>query len=187
MDPGTALTIVARIDAILQPHAAALGADLTGYRNHACRVALHCVDLVGSARALDEITVAAAFHDLAIWTDGTFDYLEPSAGLADAYLQQRAAGEVGHAARRTRDMRVEVRRMIVGHHRLTRADGLAEAFRRADWVDVSLGLLTFGLPRARIRERGREWPSAGFHRRLLALAVARLRSHPFDPLPMLRW
>ena len=30
------------------------------------------------------------------------------------------------------------------------------------------------------------WPSAGFHRRLVQLSLARLRTHPWSPLPMLR-
>jgi hypothetical protein len=34
------------------------------------------------------LVIAACFHDLGIWTDHTFDYLSPSAGLARDYLQR---------------------------------------------------------------------------------------------------
>ena len=32
------------------------------------------------------MAIAAAFHDIGIWTAGTFDYLEPSVRVAAAYL-----------------------------------------------------------------------------------------------------
>jgi len=41
--------------------------------------------------------------------------------------------------------------------------------RRADWMDVSLGALSFGLPRARMRAIFARWPNAGFHKRLVQL------------------
>jgi hypothetical protein len=31
------------------------------------------------------------------------------------------------------------------------------------------------------------FPDAGFHRRLAELTLTRLRHHPLDPLPMIRW
>ena len=68
----------------------------------------------------------------------------------------------------------------------TSAAGIAEPFRRADWIDVTRGLRTFGLPRVVINEVFAAWPSAGFHRRLVELSFERLRTHPLSPLPMLR-
>ena len=62
-----------------------------------------------------------------------------------------------------------------------------ETFRRADWIDVSNGMLRFGLPRAVVREVRRTFPDAGFHRRLLQLTLRRFRRHPLSPLPMMRW
>jgi ketol-acid reductoisomerase len=50
--------------------------------------------------------------------------------------------------------------MIREHHKIRRfrgeAAGMIEPFRRADWIDVSLGVLSFGLPRERMREILRE-------------------------------
>jgi len=62
-----------------------------------------------------------------------------------------------------------------------------EPFRQADWIDVSLGLLTFGLPRARLRAIFARWPNAGFHRRLVQLTLREARRHPLRPLPVLKW
>ena len=80
--------------------------------------------------------------------------------------------------------------MIRQHHKV-RAYGdhpgsLVEAFRRADWVDVTRGLRTFGLPRAYVAELFARWPGAGFHKRLLQLSLKRLRTHPLSPLPMFK-
>lgn len=170
------------LDALLAAHAAALGDDATGYRHHAYRVANFYWRLApGDADALEKLSIAAAFHDLGIWTAGTFDYLPPSRLLARVHLQ--AAGRA--------DWCEEVEAMIDGHHRIrdmppgTRAS--VEAFRRADWIDVSRGVRSFGLPRIAVREVMDAFPNTGFHRRLAALTLQRLRHHPLDPLPMMRW
>jgi len=81
--------------------------------------------------------------------------------------------------------------MIQEHHRVTRARAepgtLAEAFRRADWIDVSLGVLTGGLPRGFLGEVQAAFPNAGFHRRLVQLASRRLLTRPWNPMPMMKW
>jgi hypothetical protein len=166
---------------VIGAHAPHLGRDLIAYRNHAYRVLNLCVTLAGAeAESLERIAVAAAFHDLGIWTDGTFDYLAPSVGLATAHL----------AASRRDEWIPEVAEMIQQHHKIRRyrsaAHALVEPFRRADWIDVSGGFMTFGVSRAFIRELYSAWPSAGFHSRLVQLELARLRSHPWNPLPMVR-
>ena len=80
--------------------------------------------------------------------------------------------------------------MIFEHHKMSpyRGDArwLVEPFRRADWVDVSRGLITFGLSRGLVREIFTRWPSEGFHKRLVQLELTRLRTHPWNPLPMMR-
>lgn len=175
------LTALPTLDAILEVHAGAIGRDFTGYRHHAYRVANFCWLLrPGDDEALEKLSVAAAFHDLGIWTARTFDYLPPSIALAEAHLH--ADGKA--------HWRAEIAAMIGMHHKLTRAAAsspLVDAFRRADWIDVSCGVLRFGLPRARVREVRERFPDAGFHRRLLRLGLHRLRRHPLSPLPMMRW
>ena len=167
------------IDDVLNDHATALGDDFTAYRNHVYRLVNLCVAILGRSE-LDKIAVAAVFHDLGIWTDDTFDYIEPSIALAHDYLVARAR----------EDWTDEIERMIADHHKITPShanhDSLVEPFRRADWIDVTRGLRTFGLPRPLIRSVLAGWPSAGFHWRLVQLTLERLRTHPLTPLPMVK-
>ena len=176
------MTELSTLDAILGDHAAALGSDATAYRNHVYRVANLCwIQSLSSAEGLEKIAVAAAFHDLGIWTHRTFDYLAPSVRLASSWL----------AASDKAIWTSEVAEMILNHHKVTRyrgrTDWLVESFRRADWVDVTRGVLTFGVPRSLVAELYAEWPDAGFHRRLLQLEWSHLRKHPLKPLPMFRF
>jgi hypothetical protein len=84
----------------------------------------------------------------------------------------------------------EIERMIADHHKITPShanhDSLVEPFRRADWIDVTRGLRTFGLPRPLIRPVLARWPSAGFHWRLVQLTLERFLTHPLSPLPMVK-
>lgn len=176
------LTALPTLDTLLDTHAAALGADAIGYRHHAYRVAnFYWLLAPGDADALEKLSIVLAFHDLGIWTAGTFDYLPPSRQLACAHLQAN-----GREA-----WRDEIDAMINAHHRIRTlpADTQAsvEAFRRADWIDVSRGVRRFGLPRAAVREVIAAFPNAGFHRRLAMLTLQQWRRHPLDPLPMMRW
>lgn len=177
------LTAIGPLDELLQEHVSSLGADFTAYGNHAYRVANFCLCLAPPsecAERLEKVAIAAAFHDLGIWTDRTFDYLPSSVERARAHLSR-----VGRS-----EWAPEITTMVLEHHKLLPYRGshgaLAEFFRRADWVDVTRGLLRFGLPRSFLREVFATWPDAGFHKRLLQLELAHLRMHPFDPLPMLK-
>lgn len=175
------LTEIAALDEVLDAHAAALAADFRAYRNHTYRVANLCAALSPDVPGrMEKIALAAAFHDLGIWTDGTFDYLAPSVRLARAHLARAGRSE----------WEDEITAMISEHHKLSRAraepGSLVEPFRRADWIDVTRGLRTFGLPRSLLREVFAAWPDAGFHWRLVRLGLRRLRTHPLSPLPMFR-
>ncbi|MEZ5284846.1 MAG: hypothetical protein R2712_08570 [Vicinamibacterales bacterium] len=164
-------TSVPLIDVALAVHREVLGRDL---------VATATTSTASSTRprrrvtpedeALEKLAAAAVFHDLGIWTAGTFDYLEPSVALAVACLDARGRPEWVE----------EVAAMIRDHHKLRRSRGgpLAEAFRRADWIDVTLGVRRFGIPRIVIRQMLERWPSAGFHRRLGQRVLARVRTPP---------
>jgi hypothetical protein len=175
------LTTVPLLDELLQHHASALGDDFTAYRNHTYRVVNFCAALsTNDPVPLAKMTIAAAFHDLGIWTDGTFDYLPPSERLAQAYLVRTGNTEWSS----------EIKEMIHEHHKLTRykpnPNWLVEAFRRADLIDLSLGIITFGLPRSFVNEVRSAFPNAGFHKRLIQLSFTRLVTHPLNPLPMYR-
>jgi hypothetical protein len=177
----TLLTEIGPLDEVLLAHADELGDDFVAYRNHAYRVANLCVALAPDGRdQLEKIGIAAALHDVGIWTDRTFDYLEPSVAVANAYLVR-----IGR-----RGWMPEIAAMIREHHKVSayraNAGSLVEPFRRADWIDVSKGVLAFGTPRTLVKEVLATWPSAGFHWRLVQLAGRRVRTHPWSPLPMLR-
>ena len=175
------LTEIATLDELLDAHAAELGNDFTAYRNHTYRVVNLCAALSASdPQQLQKMAIAAAFHDMGIWTDGTFDYLQPSIRLAGTHLAQSGRAE----------WTAEITGMILEHHKISAWRGdprwLVEPFRRADWIDVSRGLRTFGLPRKLLGEIFATWPDAGFHKRLVQLSLKRLRTHPLSPLPMMR-
>lgn len=172
---------IAILDELLHAHAAELGADFTAYRNHTYRVVNLCAALTSPGpEQLQKIAIAAAFHDLGIWIDGTFDYLPPSIRAAAAFLERSGKPE----------WTGEISSMIREHHKISSCRGgahdLVEPFRRSDWIDVSRGLFSFGLSRGLRGEIFAAWPNAGFHKRLLQLELTRLRTHPWNPLPMVR-
>jgi hypothetical protein len=175
------VTGISTLDAILGENSIALERDVPPNRNHKHRVANLC--LARSPRgadALEKIAIAAKFHDLGIWTDHTLDDLAPSVRLASVWV-----ADSGKSA-----WTQEMAEMILWHHKITRyrAGGywLVEPFRRADWVDVTRGLLTFGTPRTFIAELHAKWPDAGFHTRLVQLELGHLRKHPLNPPPVFR-
>lgn len=170
----------ATVDAILADWREALGADFDAYRNHAqrvCRLAAH----LGARGDKRSVAVAAAFHDLGIWSDATLDYLEPSVARAEAWLT--AAGEPERIA--------PVAAIIRNHHKLTPYAGphaaLVEPFRRADLADASRGLIRAGADRRFYHLLVQSLPYHGFHRRLAGLLLRNWGRHPLRPLPMFRW
>ncbi len=172
----------AQVEELIDAFAPALGGDLAAYHNHVCRVLNYYVALRPPADDLPEaVMVAAAFHDLGIWTARTFDYLEPSMRLAQAHLSSLGREHMGP----------EVALLIVEHHKLRPYTGphaaTVEAFRRADLVDLSLGLVRSGLPTSFVHAVKAAFPNAGFHRRLVQLTVRQFLRTPLRPLPMLRW
>jgi HD domain-containing protein len=170
------------VEEVLLDHESELGRDFVGYRNHVYRVLNLCLAIHGDNRVeLEKIAVAAVFHDLGIWTNNTFDYIAPSVVVAREYL----------VARGMANWIPEIEAMVLDHHKVTpsREDprSLVESFRRADWIDVSLGLRRFGLSRRLIANVCETFPNAGFHRRLVQLTIDRFWRHPFTPLPMVKW
>jgi len=170
------------IDEILTSFALAIGADLQGYRNHIYRV-LNFHSALSGAEGLpsDAVQIAAAFHDLGIWTDDTLDYLPPSIALATEYLDHQQRPE----------LKDEVRALILEHHKVRRYRGACadsvEFFRQADLVDVSLGLVRFGLPRSFIKTVQSTFPDHGFHSMLIKRSARQFIRSPLRPLPMFRW
>jgi hypothetical protein len=170
------------VDDLVDPWFPVLGRDFEGYRNHCRRVFLFASALArAEGESRQKIAIAAAYHDLGIWTDATFDYLEPSKRLACACLESTGNAEWAD----------EIEAMIDNHHKVTpwtcNPAWLVEPFRQADWIDVTLGARNFGLDRRYIREIRRRYPNAGFHPALVRLTFERIKEHPNDPLPMMKW
>src|SRR5262245_41680057 len=174
------LTSAPTIDVVLGDHASDLGHDFTASRDHVYRVLNLCTAIVGSRGNLEQVAVAAAFDVPWIWKNKTFNYISPSLAPAREYRATR-----GHE-----DWIAEIERMIADPHMITPSsaspDSLVEPFRRADWIDVTCGLRTFGVPRPFIHSVIARWPSTGFHWRLVTLTLDRLRTHPLSPLPMVK-
>jgi len=169
------------VDSILENFRISLGGDFAAYKNHCYRVLNFCLAFCEeSEETTNKVSIAVAFHDLAIWTNNTFDYLRPSKQLARDYLAKTNQGAWGE----------EIEAMIEQHHKLRKFTAnsmwLVEPFRKADWIDVSRGRLKYGLPSAYIAEVLAGFPNAGFHKRLIELTVQRIKTHPFSPLPMMK-
>ena len=170
------------LDRILESKRDLFGADLVPYRNHNLRVANFCVALAGgvSDEQLEKIGIACAFHDIGVWTHLTLDYLEPSRVFAEEYLTLIGKPEWNE----------EIGAMVVEHHKIRSAGAstgpLVEPFRKADWIDVSLGMLKFGLPSSFVSEVKRAFPNAGFHKLLMRATGRQLRTDPLHPMPMMR-
>ncbi len=181
MPSTTVATSQPEIEQVLDSWQTSLARDYAAYRGHVYRVFNFCQALNRDPADTAKIAIAAVFHDLGVWSSGTLDYLEPSVTLAKDYL----------AAVRKHDWEREVAEMIRFHHKLRPyrepSSRLVELFRRADLIDVTQARVRFGLPSEFVREVGRAFPTAGFHRRLVLLILRWSIRHPLNPLPMLRW
>lgn len=167
-------------DRILDAHRSALGSGYEQYRNHIYRVLNFALPLVVEQQEKETLTIAAAFHDLGIWTHRTFDYLEPSVNLVKQYSAEYHL---------SREENTAIESIIRNHHKITRFRGLAltEIFRQADLVDLSLGVIRCGRSRESIRHVRKAFPNKGFHLNLTKLFLKNLVRKPWKPLPMYRF
>ena len=155
-----------------------LGSDRLGYRNHCQRVLIHFRAFAPGAD-LAPVVPALVFHDIALWTHDTVDYIDPSSQLAREHCatigRENWAPAVGA--------------MIEWHHKQTTYRGphaeFVEPLRRADMSDFTFGIL--GGSSASARREAREFPNAGFHKMLLRRTIGRLLTKPWSPAPMMRW
>ena len=172
----------ALLDELLAGYKPQLALDYDAYRNHCMRLFNFCMALAGDDKAAeDKIAIAAVFHDLGIWTENTLDYLAPSQLLAQRYLEKSFKASWCK----------EIDAMISEHHKITRYKEnpawLVEAFRKADLIDLSGGLIRFRLPDDFVSDVLDAYPNAGFHKILARLAIKRLKTNPSSPLPMMKW
>jgi hypothetical protein len=168
------------VEEILESYESKYGSDLIGYKNHVYRMINFCFALADfNDEERTKITIAGCFHDLGIWTAGTFDYLPPSIVLATDYLEK---AQLEHWI-------PEIQLMIDQHHRLrsVNTSRTVETFRKADLVDFSLGLVRFGLSKSEIGSVKSKFPNHGFHKSLARTACRWIAHHPLNPIPVLKW
>lgn len=167
------------INNILNIYKPELGGNYEPYRNHVYRVYNFCLSRLNSNEDLEKLSIAAAFHDLGIWTHGTFDYLAPSAELARMYCNQQNISLPDTN---------EVEIIINNHHKLSTVDSsfLAEIFRESDLIDLSLGFVSKGRKKEDIRLIRTLFPNKGFHLFLLKLFLKNLIINPTRPFPIFK-
>lgn len=168
------------IEELLDKFRPVIGVDYEKYKNHVYRVFLNCLIIDSNKINEDKYAIAAVFHDIGIWTNHTIDYLDPSIKQATIYLHESSKhGWID-----------EIKQMIYWHHKIRKYKGeheqTVENFRKADWIDVSLGWLAFGFDRKKIRSGKRSFPNAGFHWFLVKRIVKNFFKHPLKPLPMFK-
>jgi len=168
------------IESLLQKYKPSLGPDYEKYRNHVYRVFLNCLLIDNETNNKMKYSITAVFHDIGIWTNNTFDYLHPSIRQAEVYLHEI----------NKREWIEEITGMIYWHHKITRYKGnhelTVETFRKADWIDVSLGLRTFGYDKLAIGKIRKKLPNRGFHWFLIKEAFNNSLKHPLNPIPVFK-
>lgn len=169
------------IDYLLQYHKNVIGVDYDKYKNHVYRVFLNCKMLDNNTENEEKYAIASVFHDIGIWTDHTIDYLKPSIIRAKEYLN-----EISRL-----DWMYEIAMMIDMHHKVNKYRGkyekTVEVFRKADWIDVSLGFLTFGMNKDIIKDHQKQYKNLGFHQFLIKTTTKSFLRQPFkNPLPMFK-
>lgn len=170
------------VDEILNSYADRIGRDMVPYRNHVYRLLNFFSALNNPQGEVPEVVqIAGAFHDIGIWTDHTWDYLEPSIERAEAYLVER-----GLEARKA-----EVAALIFEHHKIRpytkEYAETVEIFRKADLVDVSLGIIKHQIPASFILAVKKSFPNAGFHWLLTKQTARQMLRNPLKPLPVMHW
>ena len=172
-------TLSEKMDTILQPYLEAIGSDI-GYINHTKRMMEYALELEElNEEEKKKFLIALAFHDLGIWTEKSFDYLEPSIILAQDYLKEN---NLLHYEK-------DVIQMIDEHHKLRaiKDNPLAELFRKVDIVDVYFGFFSFGIKRKKIKKIKKKYPNNGFHKTLIKWFFRHIKKEPLRPMPMLKW
>jgi hypothetical protein len=167
------------IEKILHFYRESLGSAYVSYGNHVYRVYNFVTSQFTDPQSRETLAIAAAFHDLGIWTNNTFDYLEPSIELAKKYIQENQINDEEAST---------IFLIIDLHHKLSKikTSRMAESFRVADLADLSLGMIRNGIDKELIKEVRRKFPNNGFHLFLVKLFFKNLFRHPLKPLPMFK-
>ncbi len=167
------------IEDILAHYKNELGEHFQKYRNHVYRV-YHYTIILSQYDDTDKtkLAIAAAFHDIGLWTANTLDYLSPSINLSRDYLQKNNLQTLDD----------EVEQIIDNHHKLTRykKNNLPEFFRQADLMDLTSCIINFGVSRKQVHDIKKQFPSLGFKRYIFKQILLNFVKHPLNPLPIVK-
>jgi len=173
------VTEIDTIEGILANYKNVLKSDFKVYKNHIYRIFNYAILLDADSNNYEKYAIAAVFHDLGIWTH-SFDYLEPSKQLASEYL----------AKNDKQDWIGEILAMIDNHHKMSKYNGdynkIVETFRKADWIDVSMGIKLFELDKSTYKSIQKQISNKGFHWFLVKQSFKYFVKHPLNPLPMFK-
>jgi hypothetical protein len=174
------------LDEHLEQYANELGEDYMAYRNHCLRVLSFAGYHLGESatdKDIDLMALALAYHDIALWSDGKLDYLEPSAAQLERKLQARSSDSAGdnededgistEQALDASDLET-ARAIILMHHKYTAYTvepgsiisvnaQLVNAVRKGDWADATMGIVRYGLPAKYLEAAYEKVPDVGFH------------------------
>jgi len=154
------------VDRLLSEYKHVIGDDYGGYRNHLMRVLIYtnhfCGGVFEKPGSREAVEAALVFHDIALWTDGVLNYLDPS--------YERAVERVGSEF--SEENLKLIHDIIVYHHKITDFEGdnanLVNAVRKADWIDATQGAVKHGMTAANIAVVNEAYPAAGFYDTLMA-------------------
>jgi hypothetical protein len=153
------------VERLLKPFQDQIGADYPGYRGHIYRVLTYAMHFLGGEETHRRaVETALVFHDLGLWTDHDLAYLEPS---IHRVLEANEGSSWGLDSELLRNL-------IYWHHKVLPFRGkdaaVVNAFRKADWIDATGGLIRHGLTRAEIDAVTTAIPEHGFRDTLNRLA-----------------
>lgn len=163
------------VDEILGDFKNIIGTDYDGYRNHIYRTLNYCDFMLEdiSNEEQKKLQIAAVFHDIAMWTHKSANYIEPSVFDCKSYLVRHCLGS----------WEKELAVIINMHHNFFSYKGefedLAELFRKADFIDFSFGIIRYKVPTYFIKRVEKELPTAGFHRCLFKFSCRQLFLKPW--------
>jgi hypothetical protein len=82
-----------------------------------------------------------------------------------------------------------IEEIILNHHKITpyRDNEIVEAFRKADLIDLSLGIISHGLSGKDISAIYDAFPGEWFHTFILSEIIKNAFRNPFNPLPIVKW
>jgi len=167
------------IDKLLENYKNVLKTDFEVYRNHVYRIYNYAILLDKEINNYEKYVIASVFHDLGIWTH-SFDYLKPSIQMASEYLKEIDK----------QDWIEEISLMIDYHHKVSSYKGefskTVEIFRKADWIDVIMGIKLFELDKSKYKTIQKQISNKGFHWFLVKQSLKYFVKHPFNPLPMFK-